>query len=41
MVAIVIAQLMCEKFAGDSLNEMRNNYNGYMDRVRERSATEA
>lgn len=38
MVAIVLAQLMCEKFAGDSIDEMRDNYNAYMARVRKRSA---
>jgi len=38
MVAIVLAQLMCDKFAGDSIAEMHDNYNAYMTRVRDRSA---
>jgi chorismate synthase len=38
MVAIVLAQLMCQKFAGDSMDEMQNNFASYMNRVRERSA---
>jgi len=38
MVSIVLAQLMCEKFAGDSIAEMHDNYNAYMARVRDRSA---
>ena len=33
-----LAQLMCEKFAGDSIAEMHDNYNAYMARVRDRSA---
>jgi chorismate synthase len=38
MVAIVLAQLMCAKFGGDSLAEMRDNYDAYVARVQERSA---
>ena len=41
MVAIVLAQLMVEKFGGDSIAEMHDNYNAYMARVQERSATTA
>lgn len=33
MVAIVLATAMREKFAGDSLAEMRANYDAYLDRV--------
>jgi chorismate synthase len=38
MIAIVLAQSMCEKFGGDSLTEMLDNYNSYMARVKERSS---
>jgi chorismate synthase len=34
MVAIVLAQAFLEKFGGDSLDETRRNYQGYMDQVR-------
>ncbi len=34
MVAIVLAQAMREKFGGDSLAEMRRNFEGYMEQVR-------
>lgn len=37
MVAIILAQLMCEKFGGDSIAEMRDNYDSYMGRVRDRT----
>jgi chorismate synthase len=30
MVAVVLADAMLEKFGGDSLNEMRRNYDGYV-----------
>lgn len=33
MVSFVIAQAMCEKFGGDSLAEMRRNYDGYVARL--------
>lgn len=33
MVAIVIADAMREKFGGDSLSEMRANYDSYLDRL--------
>lgn len=40
MVAFVVAQAMCEKFGGDSVTEMRRNYDSYVarlgDRIRER-----
>jgi chorismate synthase len=39
MVGIVLAQAFCEKFGGDSLAEMRANYDQYMARVAERTAT--
>ena len=38
MVAIVLAQLMCEKFGGDSLGEMRANYDYYQQSVAARTA---
>lgn len=34
MVAIVLAGAMIEKFGGDSLREMKRNFDGYMDQVR-------
>jgi chorismate synthase len=34
MVAIVLAGAMIEKFGGDSLGEMKRNFNGYMEQVR-------
>ena len=36
MVALVLADAMIEKFGGDSLAEMKRNYEAYMDRLRER-----
>jgi chorismate synthase len=30
MVALVLADAMLEKFGGDSLGEMRHNYQGYL-----------
>jgi chorismate synthase len=41
MVAIVLANLLCEKFGGNSIAEMRDNYEAYQARVKGRSATEA
>ncbi|MBV9849595.1 MAG: chorismate synthase [Armatimonadetes bacterium] len=38
MVGIVLAQEMCAKFGGDSLTEMRANYDAYIARVAERTA---
>ncbi|MBI5282242.1 MAG: chorismate synthase [Candidatus Solibacter usitatus] len=35
MVALVVAQAMVEKFGGDSLTEVRRNYDGYIKQVRE------
>lgn len=35
MTAIVLASAMIEKFGGDSLGEMRRNYDGYQQQVRE------
>lgn len=37
MVGIVLAQEMCAKFGGDSLTEMRANYDAYQRRVQERT----
>ncbi len=34
MVALVLAQAFLEKFGGDSLGEMRRNYEGYLDQVK-------
>jgi chorismate synthase len=34
MVALTVARLMVEKFGGDSLGEMRRNYNGYCEQIR-------
>lgn len=36
MVAIVLADAMLEKFGGDSLTEMRRNYEGYMEQIQRR-----
>jgi chorismate synthase len=36
MVALVLADAMREKFAGDSLREMRANYDAYLDRLERR-----
>ncbi|HZS45728.1 MAG TPA: chorismate synthase [Blastocatellia bacterium] len=35
MVAMVLAQAMREKFGGDSLNEMKRNYEGYLEQLKE------
>ena len=34
MVAIVLAQVFLEKFGGDSMDETRRNYDGYLEQVR-------
>jgi chorismate synthase len=34
MVAIVVAQAFLEKFGGDSLGEVRRNYDGYLEQVK-------
>jgi chorismate synthase len=34
MLAIVLAGAMREKFGGDSLQEMKRNYDGYLDELR-------
>ena len=36
VVAFEVASAMVEKFGGDSLNEMKHNFKGYMDYVRQR-----
>ncbi|HEX2201900.1 MAG TPA: chorismate synthase [Longimicrobium sp.] len=38
MVAIVLADAVLEKFGGDSLGELRRNFEGYLERIRERGA---
>ncbi len=38
MVAIVLAQLLCEKFGSDSLAEMRSNFDHYQQTVAARTA---
>jgi chorismate synthase len=35
MVSIILAQAMVEKFGGDSLGEMRRNFDGYMRQLKE------
>lgn len=35
MVACVIAMLVLEKFGGDSMDELRRNYNGYLEQIRQ------
>jgi chorismate synthase len=34
MVALAVARLVLEKFGGDSLLELRRNYNGYLEQIR-------
>ena len=34
MVAIVLGGAMIEKFGGDSLREMKRNFDGYIEQVR-------
>jgi chorismate synthase len=34
MVALAVARLALEKFGGDSLLELRRNYNGYLEQIR-------
>ena len=36
LTALVLADAMLEKFGGDSLTEMRRNYDGYLSRLAER-----
>jgi chorismate synthase len=36
MVALVIAELVLEKFGGDSLGEVRSSYERYLARLDER-----
>jgi chorismate synthase len=38
MMAIVLADAMLEKFGGDSIREMRRNYDGYMEQLGSRRA---
>jgi chorismate synthase len=35
MVSVVLAQAMLDKFGGDSLGEMRRNYDGYVRQLQE------
>lgn len=39
MVAIVLADAMLEKFGGDSMHEMRRNYDAYMEQLADRRKT--
>lgn len=39
VVAFEIAGALCEKFGGDSMNEMKRNFDGYMKQVREFSSS--
>lgn len=41
MLAFVIAQAMIEKFGGDSLGEMRRNFDGYVNRIANRGLSNA
>ena len=36
MVALVLADALLEKFGGDSLSELRRNFDSYLDHLRER-----
>jgi chorismate synthase len=36
MLAIVLADAMLEKFGGDSMREIRNNYDGYLSHIARR-----
>jgi chorismate synthase len=36
MLAIVLAEAMLEKFGGDSLREIRHNYDGYLSQLADR-----
>jgi chorismate synthase len=33
MVALTVARLALEKFGGDSLRELKRNYEGYLEQV--------
>jgi chorismate synthase len=35
-VAIVLADALCEKFGGDSLAEIRRNFDAYLERLARR-----
>jgi chorismate synthase len=39
MVALVLANAMLEKFGGDSLQEIRRNYDGYLQQLRDYPGT--
>src|SRR5206468_11270071 len=34
MVALTVARLVLDKFGGDSLVEIKRNYNGYLEQIR-------
>jgi chorismate synthase len=34
MVALAFARLLLEKFGGDSLRELKRNYDGYVEQIR-------
>ena len=36
MVALVLADALLEKFGGDSVSELRRNFDAYLDHLRER-----
>ena len=36
MIAIVLSNAFLEKFSGDSVNEIKTNYQNYLKRVSER-----
>jgi chorismate synthase len=36
MMALVIAKCMIDKFGGDSMSEIKRNYNGYIETVKPR-----
>jgi len=37
MLAFVVAQAMIEKFGGDSMGEMRRNFDGYVEQIRKKT----
>jgi chorismate synthase len=37
MLALMVTQVMLEKFGGDALSEMKRNYDGYQSQVRARA----
>ena len=41
MLALMVTQVMLEKFGGDALSEMKRNYDGYQSQIRARAPTGA